>query len=239
MTSRTTRRIAGSLTAAAVLASTATGVASAAPRQADGSPGGRPAASGARTEKAPARSTTARPAARAARHAPTTTRTTTRHTRPVATSTGARNLGTVSGTTASGTTTTSSSPSSAAATSSSVTLSSTTSISTAGLSANAIKVLRAANATFPQVTSIGGLRSGSGAQDHGTGHALDLMTWDKATGDRIAAYMQQHASELGITYMIWRQHIWSVQRADEGWRLMADRGSATANHYYHVHVSVG
>ena len=114
----------------------------------------------------------------------------------------------------------------------------TTSISTSGLSANAVKVLQAVNATFPQVTDIGGVRSGSDAQDHGTGHALDLMTSDKATGDEIAAYLQAHASELGIKYVIWRQHIWSVQRSGEGWRAMADRGSATANHYDHVHVSV-
>jgi len=26
--------------------------------------------------------------------------------------------------------------------------------------------------------------------------------------------------------------------AEEGWRLMPDRGSTTANHYDHVHVSV-
>ena len=64
----------------------------------------------------------------------------------------------------------------------------TTSISTSGLSANAVKVLQAVNATFPQVTDIGGVRSGSDAQDHGTGHALDLMTSDKATGDEIAAW---------------------------------------------------
>ena len=121
---------------------------------------------------------------------------------------------------------------------SAVAYASTTSISTSGLSANAVKVLQAVNATFPQVTDIGGVRSGSDAQDHGTGHALDLMTSDKATGDEIAAYLQAHASELGIKYVIWRQHIWSVQRSGEGWRAMADRGSATSNHYDHVHVSV-
>ncbi|GAA1388569.1 hypothetical protein [Luteococcus peritonei] len=113
-----------------------------------------------------------------------------------------------------------------------------TSISTAGLAANAVTVLRAINASFPQVTSIGGLRQGSDAQDHATGHALDLMVSHQATGDQIAAWLQQHAQELGIKYVIWRQHIWSVQRQGEGWRAMADRGSATANHYDHVHVSV-
>ena len=31
---------------------------------------------------------------------------------------------------------------------------------------------------------------------------------------------------------------WTVQRADDGWRWMEDRGSTTANHYDHVHVTV-
>jgi hypothetical protein len=38
--------------------------------------------------------------------------------------------------------------------------------------------------------------------------------------------------------VIWSQHIWTVQRSSEGWRAMPDRGSTTANHYDHVHVSV-
>jgi hypothetical protein len=29
-----------------------------------------------------------------------------------------------------------------------------------------------------------------------------------------------------------------VERSSEGWRYMSDRGSTTANHYDHVHVSV-
>lgn len=146
---------------------------------------------------------------------------------------------------------TSSTSSSTAATSSSststttaVTYSSTTSISTAGLSANAVKVLKAVNAKFPQITSIGGVRSGSDAEDHATGHALDLMIPNyntasgKALGNEVAAYLRAHQAELGVHYIIWSQHIWNVQRDAEGWRSMADRGSATANHYDHVHVSV-
>jgi hypothetical protein len=38
--------------------------------------------------------------------------------------------------------------------------------------------------------------------------------------------------------VIYRQHIWTVQRSSEGWRPMSDRGSPTANHMDHVHVSV-
>jgi hypothetical protein len=39
-----------------------------------------------------------------------------------------------------------------------------------------------------------------------------------------------------VKYIIWRQRIWYPSSGT--WRGMADRGSATANHYDHVHVSV-
>ena len=61
---------------------------------------------------------------------------------------------------------------------------------------------------------------------------------DSALGDAIAAYVQAHASELGVSEILWSQQIWSVARSSEGWRPFADRGSPTANHYDHVHVSV-
>ena len=38
--------------------------------------------------------------------------------------------------------------------------------------------------------------------------------------------------------VIWAQHIWTPVRSSEGWRSMPDRGSPTANHYDHVHISV-
>jgi hypothetical protein len=36
---------------------------------------------------------------------------------------------------------------------------------------------------------------------------------------------------------MYSQRIWSVERSSEGWRYVEDRGSATANHYDHVHVT--
>ena len=104
-----------------------------------------------------------------------------------------------------------------------------------GLMASTVKVYRAVCAAFPQVSSWGG-RSGSGG-DHGSGHALDIMCTG-SLGDAIAAYVRSHAGQLGVSYVIWSQHIWSVERGSEGWRTMPDRGSVTANHYDHVHVSV-
>ena len=103
-----------------------------------------------------------------------------------------------------------------------------------GLQANTVKLYRAVCAAFPAVSSWGG-RSGSG--DHGAGLALDIMCTG-SLGDAIASYVRSHASSFGVKEVIWQQHIWSVQRSSEGWRPMEDRGSTTANHYDHVHVSV-
>ncbi len=103
-----------------------------------------------------------------------------------------------------------------------------------GLTSNAIAVYRSVCAAFPAVSSWGG-RTGSG--DHGAGLALDIMVTG-SMGDAIADYVRAHAGELGVSYVIWAQRIWTVERSSEGWRYMSDRGSTTANHYDHVHVSV-
>jgi hypothetical protein len=105
-----------------------------------------------------------------------------------------------------------------------------------GLVPNAVAVHRAVCAAFPSVTSYGGVRPGdSGA--HGSGNALDIMVSGSA-GDEIAAWVRANASALGVSEVIWAQQIWTVQRSGEGWRPMEDRGSTTANHYDHVHVTV-
>lgn len=80
-----------------------------------------------------------------------------------------------------------------------------------------------------------GLRAND--SDHPKGLALDFMTGDKAKGDSLAQHVVSNASAYGVTYVIWYQRIWSVERAAEGWRSMKDRGSDTANHKDHVHVS--
>lgn len=116
------------------------------------------------------------------------------------------------------------------------------SVGLSGLAPSAKKVVNVVETQWPVVGPYYGVRVEPGS-DHNDGHAVDCMipNWsgaNKVVGDQIAAYLQAHASELGISYIIWRQHIWSVARSSEGWRYMADRGSTTANHYDHVHVSV-
>lgn len=89
------------------------------------------------------------------------------------------------------------------------------------------------------VSNIGGFGLRSDLQsDHPKGLALDFMVGgDKAKGDAVASYVLANASRLGVKYVIWYQRIWDVARGDKAWRNMANRGSATANHRDHVHVS--
>jgi hypothetical protein len=103
------------------------------------------------------------------------------------------------------------------------------------LTAGAVRLYRSVCHAFPQITSYGGWDAHG---EHSSGKALDIMTSDVQLGDAIAAFLQAHASELNIFDVIWRQQIWTTERAGDGWRSMPDRGSDTANHYDHVHVSV-
>jgi hypothetical protein len=104
-----------------------------------------------------------------------------------------------------------------------------------GLTSNAVYVYRSVCHAFPQITTYGGWDNHG---EHSSGRALDIMTSDVALGTAIADFLRAHASELHLYDILWRQRIWTPVRAAEGWRLFASRGSATANHYDHVHVSV-
>lgn len=87
---------------------------------------------------------------------------------------------------------------------------------------------------------------------HKAGRAIDFMTLtdDQKTlrtpvGNSIAAYLRANHRRLGVEYIIWRRRIWNATRSDDAgrlswstWRLMEDRGSTTANHMDHVHVSL-
>ncbi|MGN6251276.1 MAG: mucin-2 protein [Marmoricola sp.] len=105
-----------------------------------------------------------------------------------------------------------------------------------GLVPAAVRAWEAVCNAFPEVTTYGGVAN---RPEHDTGHAVDAMVYgDSALGDRIAAFLQAHAAELDLYDLIWQQHIWTPVRASEGWRLMPDRGSPTANHMDHVHFAV-
>jgi hypothetical protein len=102
-----------------------------------------------------------------------------------------------------------------------------------GLRPNTIKTYRAVCAAFPGLV-YGGVRPGDPGE-HGTGEALDIMV-GTATGNQVAAYLQQNAARLGVDNVIWRQRIWFVGNPSTQWKSMEDRGSAVANHMDHVHV---
>ena len=104
----------------------------------------------------------------------------------------------------------------------------------AGVSPNIAAVHRAVCAQFPSITTYGTFRGGGG--DHGSGRAVDIMV-SGSLGWQVAEFVRANAGQLGVSYAIYSQRIWSVERGGEGWRPMSDRGSATANHYDHVHVS--
>jgi uncharacterized protein YraI len=89
-------------------------------------------------------------------------------------------------------------------------------------------------ANWPQITSYGTWRSDG---EHGQGRAIDIMV-SGDTGWAVAEFLRANYSALGIEYIIYSQKMWSVERSGEGWRAMSDRGSVTANHYDHVHVTV-
>jgi hypothetical protein len=105
----------------------------------------------------------------------------------------------------------------------------------AGIVPNAVTLYRAVCNAFPQLTTYGGYDAHG---EHADGHAIDFMITDSATGQAVADWVRANASALHVYDIIWAQHIWTPERAAEGWRSMSDRGSATANHYDHVHVAV-
>jgi hypothetical protein len=108
-----------------------------------------------------------------------------------------------------------------------------------------VAVRDAVDRRFGPFVTIGCYRPGS--DDHSQGRACDFMlstggvlpTTDKvALGYEVASWAQANASRLGIEYIIYRQKIWDIRMASSGWVPMEDRGSITANHFDHVHISV-
>ena len=99
---------------------------------------------------------------------------------------------------------------------------------------------------FGPFTAIGCYRPESSGE-HPLGRACDFMLSSGGVlpsaanvqrGYDIAGWAQANAARLGIMYIIYRQRIWDIRMASSGWVPMEDRGSITANHFDHVHISV-
>lgn len=117
--------------------------------------------------------------------------------------------------------------------------------SEAHLTRDTVIIGRYVNITWPQVKEVGGWRPSDPYPDHPSGRAADIMmpnggstAGDVKLGNEIAEYFQKHAADYGIYYMIWRQRIWKASDPVSQWTGMSDRGSPTANHMDHVHISV-
>jgi hypothetical protein len=66
--------------------------------------------------------------------------------------------------------------------------------------------------------------------------AADFMVYtDAAKGDAVAQFVIDNAARFHVEYVIWQQRIFMI--GGSGWTAMEDRGSPTANHMDHVHVS--
>ncbi|MBX5486344.1 hypothetical protein [Mycolicibacterium hassiacum] len=108
-----------------------------------------------------------------------------------------------------------------------------------GLQVDTIRVARAVSAEFPEILSIGGVRSDP-LKWHPHGLAIDVMIPGArsaagiALGDSVLHYVMANAERFGVHHVIWRQ---TIYKPDGSARRMADRGSDTANHYDHVHVA--
>ena len=101
------------------------------------------------------------------------------------------------------------------------------------------RLSRAISAAFPEITDIGGYRQDS-MKWHPSGLAIDVMIpqWDtpggKALGDRVVAFVQANAQELGLDHALWRQ---TQHNADGSSSGMGDRGDPNQNHFNHVHIA--
>lgn len=116
-----------------------------------------------------------------------------------------------------------------------------------GVKPDTLLVLRCVKQAFPKVRTFYGYRPHDPYPDHPSGRAVDIMVSSAfanygstdaiAYGTRLAEWVKAHRKQLGVQYIIWRQHIWNIERPGDGWRQMADRGNPTANHMDHVHVT--
>jgi len=116
----------------------------------------------------------------------------------------------------------------------------------ANITPRMLQVKNEVDRRFGPFTSIGCFRA-EASGEHPLGRACDFMLSSGGVmptaakvqlGYQITAWAQANASRLGIMYMIYRQKIWDIRMASAGWVPMADRGSITANHFDHVHISV-
>ncbi|GAA0992765.1 hypothetical protein GCM10009555_082360 [Acrocarpospora macrocephala] len=114
-----------------------------------------------------------------------------------------------------------------------------------GLTSRMVSIRNLIMQNFPMPFGVGCFRAGDSGE-HGKGRACDFMISTggrmpdasaKARGDALAQWCVANGRRLGIMYIIWQQKYYDI-RTGAAPKMMANRGSNTANHYDHVHVSV-
>ena len=100
---------------------------------------------------------------------------------------------------------------------------------------NAVRMARAICALFGnELSIIGGWRQ-DGYEDHPSGSSIDVMVSNLELGDRINNWVRAHAAEYNLRYVLYKQIQWNPDGSYSG---MSDRGSATQNHFDHLHIRV-
>lgn len=97
---------------------------------------------------------------------------------------------------------------------------------------------------------VGAERASDPYPDHPSGLAMDIMmpggctgltSPDWKLGNSVAKFFCENHKRFGVSYIIWQQKIWNAKTEEPKppteWRGMSDRGSCTANHQDHVHIT--
>ena len=99
--------------------------------------------------------------------------------------------------------------------------------------------MRCGLAAFPQIKVAGGWGSRGNATDHDDGRAVDFMIPNcrSAAGNDLGWAVAEWATQQrNVSYVLFDQM--SYGSWNSRWKSMSNRGSDTANHRDHVHVSV-
>lgn len=102
-----------------------------------------------------------------------------------------------------------------------------------------LSIMRCGLAAFPQIRTAGGWGSRGNATDHDDGRAVDFMipSYGSASGNDLGWAVAEWARQQpGVDYVMFDSKMWGSWGG--GWKSVSNRGSDTANHLDHVHVSV-
>jgi peptidoglycan hydrolase-like protein with peptidoglycan-binding domain len=102
--------------------------------------------------------------------------------------------------------------------------------------AKAVEIIKAANAVGRKVRFVWGYDPNTGNTEHHSGHALDLMVYNKSDGEWLRSYIWTNRARLRLRHVIWNRSITSTVTSPGVRRKMADRGNPTENHEDHNHV---